>query len=402
MTDPLIDPPPPPHARPPRPVELPASVLARAIEIDRDPATYPLGAAWEEDIGVTRYWWRVVEHTKQARTGRTGLFHAVEVWILEPDAPLFVHEPHLDATPLPARALGVDVSDYQRGADFKKMAVAGYSFAWIKATEGVTETQHETATHYAGAGAAGLLRGFYHFFRTTSDPAEQIAHFAAITDAIGKAELPPVLDVEWQHAAGTTAPGASRPRTPLEAALGDIAPADFAARVVAAVRELARLSGRRPVLYTAPGFWPLLGASRPDLSSLVDFWEADYGPSAPPLPGLPAWRAWQFTANGTVPGYPGLADCNRFAGTVEDLKAWARGSAPSAPPAAAPDLGTVLGQQQALNLLGASPRLTEDGVSGPKTTAAIEAFQARRGLKMDGVVGPITLAAFRAALDALG
>lgn len=387
MTDPLINPPPPPHARPPRPAELTASILARAVEIDRDPQTYPLGAAWEEDIGATSYWWRVVEHTKQARTGRTGLFHAVEVWILEPDAPLFVHEPHLDATPLPARALGVDVSDYQRGADFKKMAAAGYSFAWIKATEGVTETQHETATHYAGAGAAGLLRGFYHFFRTTSDPAEQIAHFAAITDAIGKAELPPALDVEWQR--------------PHPEELGGLTPADFAARVVVAVRELARLSGRRPVLYTAPGFWPLLGAARPDLSALVDFWEADYGPSAPPLPGLPAWRAWQFTAQGTVPGYPGLADCNRFAGTVAALKAWARGSASPAP-AAAPDLGTVLGQQQALNLLGARPRLTEDGVPGPKTTAAIEAFQGRRGLKMDGVVGPITLAAFRSALDALG
>jgi len=49
--------------------------------------------------------------------------------------------------------------------------------------------------------------------------------------------------------------------------------------------------------------------------------------------------------------------------------------------------------QSRLNALGASPPLTVDGVMGPKTLAAIKAFQASHNLAVDGVVGPQTLAA---------
>lgn len=49
--------------------------------------------------------------------------------------------------------------------------------------------------------------------------------------------------------------------------------------------------------------------------------------------------------------------------------------------------------QARLNALGASPQLVVDGIPGPKTTAAIKAFQSSRGITPDGIVGPITLAA---------
>ena len=65
------------------------------------------------------------------------------------------------------------------------------------------------------------------------------------------------------------------------------------------------------------------------------------------------------------------------------------------------DLTTTLGVQKALNFL-AAPRggaqLVEDGVSGPKTRAAISAFQTAKGLKADGVVGLFTRAALATAL----
>lgn len=49
--------------------------------------------------------------------------------------------------------------------------------------------------------------------------------------------------------------------------------------------------------------------------------------------------------------------------------------------------------QTRLNALGATPPLDVDGVSGPKTIAAIKDFQSSHGIDADGIVGAITLAA---------
>jgi peptidoglycan hydrolase-like protein with peptidoglycan-binding domain len=46
--------------------------------------------------------------------------------------------------------------------------------------------------------------------------------------------------------------------------------------------------------------------------------------------------------------------------------------------------------QHALNILGASPPLTEDGNIGAKSVAAIKSFQVSHGLTSDGVAGPKT------------
>jgi peptidoglycan hydrolase-like protein with peptidoglycan-binding domain len=55
--------------------------------------------------------------------------------------------------------------------------------------------------------------------------------------------------------------------------------------------------------------------------------------------------------------------------------------------------------QHALNLLGASPALTEDGKIGPASTAAVKAFQISHGLAADGVPGPKTMTALTLALN---
>jgi peptidoglycan hydrolase-like protein with peptidoglycan-binding domain len=56
--------------------------------------------------------------------------------------------------------------------------------------------------------------------------------------------------------------------------------------------------------------------------------------------------------------------------------------------------------QHALNVLGASPSLSEDGKMGPKTVAAIKSFQTVHGLTPDGVAGPKTKVALHLATSA--
>lgn len=51
----------------------------------------------------------------------------------------------------------------------------------------------------------------------------------------------------------------------------------------------------------------------------------------------------------------------------------------------------ILKIQKRLNELGASPKLVEDGISGPKTLNAVKTFQKSVGIGVDGKVGPITL-----------
>lgn len=59
--------------------------------------------------------------------------------------------------------------------------------------------------------------------------------------------------------------------------------------------------------------------------------------------------------------------------------------------------------QRALNLLGyANPALLEDGAFGPKTRAAVKAFQTAKTLTVDGKVGPQTQKAIADALVAKG
>jgi peptidoglycan hydrolase-like protein with peptidoglycan-binding domain len=64
-------------------------------------------------------------------------------------------------------------------------------------------------------------------------------------------------------------------------------------------------------------------------------------------------------------------------------------------------VGNTLDVQRALNTLGYTPKLVEDGKLGAKTTANIKAFQAKSHLTVDGVAGPATKVALSAALAML-
>lgn len=101
------------------------------------------------------------------------------------------HRPKLE----PGERYGVDVSNHQGEVDWELVAADGIEFAYIKATEGGDFADMQFERNWAGADAAGLDRGAYHFFTLCRPGDEQAANFLGVVPLDPDA-LPPVVDLE--------------------------------------------------------------------------------------------------------------------------------------------------------------------------------------------------------------
>jgi GH25 family lysozyme M1 (1,4-beta-N-acetylmuramidase) len=202
---------------------------------------------------------------------------------------------------------GVDISDYQAGFDVGAYARAGHRYIILKASEGATWRSREMRGWREAAHTRGLaLVGLYHFLRENPTGAEVDNFFASI-GSLREREVP-ILD--WE-AGGSS----EQARAWLE-------------------RVEAR-TGRRPILYS---YAPYLAAHPTAALTRWPLWIAAYGSDdgrEHPWPGTDRWarfesgpgtyphegRAimWQYSSNGSVAGYGGRLDVNRFDGTEADL-----------------------------------------------------------------------------------
>src|SRR3954449_9170784 len=129
-------------------------------------------------------------------------------------------------------AHGIDVSKSQATVDWTAVQAAGYAFAYVKATDGETYVDPTFEQNWMGAASAGLLRGAYHFFRAEDSPQAQ-AEFFWQTVA-GNGDLPLVVDVEQNMGEPTST---------------------LLSNLTQLLEEIQQLSGRKPMIYTDPGFW---------------------------------------------------------------------------------------------------------------------------------------------------
>ena len=91
---------------------------------------------------------------------------------------------------------GIDVSNHQGQIDWDDVAGDNIAAVYMKATEGRNFVDKRFAENWAGAAAAGIPRGAYHFFSVCSPGAEQAANFLKVVPLDPKA-LPPVVDLEF-------------------------------------------------------------------------------------------------------------------------------------------------------------------------------------------------------------
>ncbi|ASS66361.1 MULTISPECIES: GH25 family lysozyme [unclassified Paenibacillus] len=219
-------------------------------------------------------------------------------------------------------AQGIDVSRYQGTIDWNRVASDGISFAFLKASQGVSYRDPQFLANVQGARAAGLAIGAYHFLDAES-PAEAIKEaqnlYSAITAVGGpdKFILPPVLDHE------------SNP--------GKLSKAELTGVAKAFLLEIERLTGRKPILYTGNSF---AGNFSAELAA-YPLWVARYSTAAPAdVSGWSRWTFWQYSDGkdgGTRPsggrkvaGIAGPVDLNEYAGTPAELLAQFHPAPPAA------------------------------------------------------------------------
>jgi lysozyme len=196
-----------------------------------------------------------------------------------------------DETRLP----GIDVSHFQGEVDWRAVAAAGMRFAFIKATEGLDDIDPRFAENWQQSGAAGLLRGAYHFLHPNLDAKQQAAHFLSVV-TLDHDALPPALDVE---------------------VINGVGPAALAACIETWLETVEAALGCKPVVYTDPSFWrDNIGANL----AAYPLWLACYA-AQPEVPASwQSWTFWQHSQSGTVNGIAGPVDLDFCRLSLEQLR----------------------------------------------------------------------------------
>jgi len=216
------------------------------------------------------------------------------------------------------RAQGIDVSAYQPSIDWKKVKEAEISFAYLKATQGISYVSKEFKKQLAGARSVGIYPGAYHYAELNKDPIKQMDHFYAVIEGLGVApgELIPVIDFEDEANASK---------------MSNQACADW---LQAALKRGIELGGYDPTVYGGPYFLKKhLTGAKIDLG-ISKLWLAAYPrgqfdaqtvqiPAAPLT--FPQVDMWQYAGDpkantyASCPGVGGRCDRNVYNGTEEDL-----------------------------------------------------------------------------------
>lgn len=202
-----------------------------------------------------------------------------------------------------ATVKGIDVSYYQGNINWTSVKNAGYAFAWARVSDGTGTIDSKFQSYWPAMKSAGLVRGVYQFFRPEDSISGQANIMINDVD-FQDGDLPPVLDVEVTDGVSSS-------------------------KIVSGIKQWVELvqagTGRKPMVYTAPGFWNgISGAS--SIGSITDLWVANWGTSCPTMAnGYSTWQFWQTADSGSVPGISaGGVDHDVFNGSLSDLVAYAK------------------------------------------------------------------------------
>jgi GH25 family lysozyme M1 (1,4-beta-N-acetylmuramidase) len=213
------------------------------------------------------------------------------------------HHAHTVRAPIPPpdSLPGIDVSHHQNEIDWTQVAASGVRFAIAKASEGTGYIDPLFSTNRAGAMAAGIVFGAYHFARPDLHPFDAVPeadHFVD-TAQLAPGNIVPVLDLERS---------------------GDLSAEQLTAWVLQWLDQVAARTGVRPMVYTSPNGWRdrMGGTTAIADAGYTMLWIAHWNVASPTLPANDwqgnGWKVWQYSNCGDVPGIAGCVDLDWYNG----------------------------------------------------------------------------------------
>lgn len=203
---------------------------------------------------------------------------------------------------------GIDVSHWQGDINWTLVRDAGYSFAFVKGTEGVGWTDPLFHQNMDAGSAAGVVQGVYHFARpdlgnTGREEAEWFLSVAG--DYLESGYLRPVLDLEVRGSMGQTA---------------------LSTWVLEWMQTVESRTGVAPMLYTNLYYINNYLTNEVTAYDLwIAYWTTGCDPTVtatiPPTGKWSDWAFWQFCVApaGTVPGITTPIDLDIFNGVEVGL-----------------------------------------------------------------------------------
>lgn len=189
---------------------------------------------------------------------------------------------------------GIDVSAYQGVINWETVAQnKELQFVFIKASEGMDYQDSYFKRNWDEANHYGMLRGAYHYFKTTSSGLAQAQNFNGIVP-VEKGSLPPVVDVEeegWDEE-------------------------QFRRELKTFLDELEARYKQKPIIYVV---YPLY--DKYIKNEFIDYpiWIRDVI-KPPGLSDGQAWSFWQYSNRGRIKGIGTFVDINVYAKDYEELK----------------------------------------------------------------------------------
>lgn len=189
---------------------------------------------------------------------------------------------------------GIDVSRYQGNINWQMIKDVNIdnikiTFAFIKATEGISIIDPMFTRNWQACKKAGITRGAYHFFRADEDGTLQAKNFIACVK-LEAGDLPPVVDIEQLN---------NVPKSLLLKELKEF------------MSVVEKYYQAKPILYTYVSFY------KENLQNELDdypLWIAHYKlENRRPQLGR-EWNFWQHSERGNVSGINVKTDFNVFYG----------------------------------------------------------------------------------------